>query len=218
MLRPHEPAARERARLERAFDCWHSVWGAMLRNLDGAELKFSDDFTRQDKIGALFLGDECVGLSGYRWLDLSLSFAKTDSYFAPWPPELLDEIAAKTPRICIGSNLVVSPAFRDHLAPLKLSGVLLALAVRRFKESDAQLMLGTMRNDRGMNGHAYRFGARSLQTGVQFRHVPVDLVAFDRDAVCEIELPPILWVRPSFFAEGEIADHEDIGALRRAAG
>jgi hypothetical protein len=217
VLRPHEPTCRERARLERAYACWQKVWSAMLSDLDGTELKFSDDFTRQDEIGALFLGDDCVGLSGYRWLDLSLSLARKDSYFAPWPPELLDEIAAQTPRVCIGSNLVVSAPFRDLLAPLKLGEVLLALAVRRFKESAAQIMLGTMRNNRAMNSHAYRFGARPLQTNVMSHNVPVDLVAFERDAACSINLPPIIWVRPSFFAEDQV-DDENTGRLRRAAG
>jgi hypothetical protein len=91
------------------------------------------------------------------------------------------------------------------------------LAVRRFQESDAQVMLGTMRNNRGMNGHAYRLGARSLLTNVLAHNVPVDLVLFERGASMAIELPPIVWVRPSFFAEEQTHD-EHIGTVRRAAG
>jgi len=63
---------------------------------------------------------------------------------------------------------------------------LLSLAVRRFLASTADVMAGTMRNDRGMNHIAYRLGAR-LITQSKMHGVDVDLVAFDR-AVLEEEL------------------------------
>jgi hypothetical protein len=217
LLSPRRAGLSERARLVCAYECWKSVWGKMLRELDGAELTFADDFARQDEIGALFHGDECVGLSGYRWLDLSLPFHRADSYFAPWTALVLDQIAARSPRVCVGSNLVVTSAGRERMAPIKVSEALLTLAVRRFKGSKAQVMLGTMRNDRAMNSHAYRFGARPLIRDVPFHNVLVDLVVFERDARVEIQLPPIEWVAPQFDNRGESHD-EDPGHLRWATG
>lgn len=217
LMCPRSVDAAERERMVRAHLCWRDTWGAMLWDLDGEELRFSDDFSRQDEIGALFNGNECVGLSGYRYVDLSLPWQRVDSYFQPWPPELVEQIAAATPRVCIGSNLVVAPSWRGSLTPMRVSEMLLALAVQRYAESDAQIMLGTMRNDRRMNHVSYRMGARPLRTNVMHHHVAVDLVMFTRNTVDDIGLPPIRWVRPepSPFEEGSY--EERIGKLRRTA-
>lgn len=216
LLRPRAVDASERERIARAHECWQETWGAMLRDLDGAELRFADDFSRQDEIGALFRGDECVGVSAYRFVDLSLSWHRCDSYFAAWPPSLLERMAAITPRVCIGSNLVVAPAWRGAIRPMRVSEMLLALAVRRWQESDAQIMVGTMRNDRRMNDVSYRMGAVPLRTNVRHHNVAVDLVVFTRNTVEDIALPPIRWVRPA--AQTGEGDHEErIGKLRRTA-
>jgi hypothetical protein len=189
----------------------------MLRDLDGAELRFADDFSRQDEIGALFFGNECVGLSGYRWLDLSLAYHRADSYFAAWPAAVLDQVAATTPHVCVGSNLVVAPEWRGPIVPLRVSEMLLALAVQRYADSDAQIMVGTMRNDRRMNDISYRLGALPLCSNVLFHHVPVDLVVFSRDTIEDIGLPPIHWERPSPKRE-ESVRAQRIGDLRRTTG
>ncbi|HEX8954324.1 MAG TPA: hypothetical protein VF945_20865 [Polyangia bacterium] len=216
-MHPRAVDGAERRRMFRAHLCWQDTWSAMLRDLDGAELRFSDDFSRQDEIGALFCGDECVGLSGYRFVDLSLPWLQRDSYFAPWPAPLVEQIAAATPRVCVGSNLVVAPSWRGALTPMRVSEMLLALAVQRFTESDAQIMLGTMRNDRRMNHISYRMGAMPLRTNVMHHHVAVDLVMFTRNTVDDIGLPPIQWVRAASRVE-ETSHEERIGKLRRTTG
>ncbi len=217
-MHPRDVDAAEREKLLRAHLCWRDTWGAMLRDLDGEELRFSDDFSRQDEIGALFSGSECVGLSGYRFLDLSLPWLRRDSYFAPWPETLLEQIAATSPRVCVGSNLVVAPSWRGALTPMRVSEMLLALAVQRFVASDAQIMLGTMRNDRRMNHISYRMGAMPLSTNVIHHHVAVDLVMFTRNTVDDIGLPPIRWVRPASSPVEERPHEERIGKLRRTTG
>jgi hypothetical protein len=217
VLRPRAVDAGERERIGRAHACWLDTWSAMLRDLDGVELRFDDDFARQDEVGALFCGDECVGVSGYRFVDLSLPWHRRDSYFAAWPQPLLEQIAAVSPRVCIGSNLAVAPSWRGAIRPMRVSEMLLGLAVRRWQESDAQIMVGTMRNDRRMNDISYRMGALPLRTNVLHHHVAVDLVVFTRNIAEEVALPPIRWVHPSSTTE-ERTHEERIGKLRRTAG
>jgi hypothetical protein len=218
LMLPRSVDAAERERMFRVHLCWRDTWGAMLRDLDGEELRFSDDFARQDEIGALFNGSECVGLSGYRFVDLSLPWHRADSYFGPWPAPLVEQIAASSPRVCIGSNLVVAPSWRGALTPLRVSEMLLALAVQRFADSEAQIMLGTMRNDRRMNHVSYRMGARPLRTNVLHHHVAVDLVMFTRNSVEDVGLPPIRWVWPNASAIERRSHEERIGKLRRTTG
>src|SRR5262249_15192388 len=129
---------------------------------------------------------------------------------------LLEQIATVSPRVCIGSNLVVAPEWRGAIQPLRVSEMLLALAVRRWLESDAQVMVGTMRNDRRMNDITYRLRALPLRTNVMHHNVAVDLVVFTRNTVEEVALPPIRWVRPASPVE-ERTHEERIGKLRRTA-
>lgn len=175
------PRAAARNVLGGAYRCWKNVWMQTFQELDGAEQIRSDDFTRQDELGLLFEGDECIGMTAYRWVDFSHPTARDDSYFSAWSDDALDALVENGTRVCIGSYLTVAPEWRRteiHSA----KELLLGLAVRRFLASPADVMTGTMRNDRGMNGIAYRLGARLL-TSSTMHGVDVDLVAFDRSAL-----------------------------------
>ena len=183
LLVPHVESTAQRELLADAYRCWRVVWGQTLLELDGSERVFSDDLTRQHELGALFYAGRCIGLTGYRWLDLSLCVHRDDSYFKVWQAELLEEIAKSSARVCVGSNLTVLPEWRGSIAGYSVKEILMALAVERFLASDADAMLGTMRNDRGMNGLVYRLGARALVENVVHHGVAVDLVRWTRGAM-----------------------------------
>ncbi|MEO6954988.1 MAG: hypothetical protein ABI321_24525 [Polyangia bacterium] len=191
LLDPRNPSRSTLHRLNSAYDCWHESWSAMLEQLDGNALTHADDFSRQHQIGALFHGDDCAGVSAFRWVDPSVPFNLEDSYFSPWPRPMLRRVLGGMTRVCIGSNLVVAPEFRGTIDGSRVSEMLLSLAVRRFHESDAQLMVGTMRNDRRMNDLSYRLGARPILQGANHHNVEVDLVIFERSAAVSLDLPPI---------------------------
>ena len=191
LLDPRSPSPATLHRLNRAYDCWHESWSVMLEQLDGNAFTHADDFSRQHQIGALFRGDDCAGVSAFRWVDPSLAFHLEDSYFAPWPRPMLRRVLGGLTRVCIGSNLVVAPDFRGTIDGVKVSEVLLGLAVRRYHESDAQLMVGTMRNDRRMNDLSYRLGARPVLQGATHHNVEVDLVVFERHAAVSLGLAPL---------------------------
>jgi hypothetical protein len=187
LLVPRAAFGAVRLRLIEAYACWRSVWETTLRELDNADRVFSDDFTRQDELGALFYADRCVGLTGYRWVDLSLPGYRDDSYFKVWPRTALETALGHGSRICVGSNLTVLPQWRGALEGYSVKEILMTLAVRRFLASDADAMLGTMRNDRGMNHLVYRLGARPVLQNVSHHGVQVDLVTFARHAMGPIE-------------------------------
>ena len=163
--------------------------------LDGVELASSDDFLRQDEIGALFHGTVCVGLSGYRWIDVGMPAAHDDSYFKAWPKKALDAVAGFGGLTCVGSNLVVAPEWRGRVEPMRIPHLLLELAVKRFIDSDAEIMVGTMRNDRRMNEIVYQLGATPLTKGVTLHHVPVDLVVFERQKLISRDLSFVEYYR-----------------------
>ncbi len=175
-----------------AYATWRHVWTETLGELDGAERVFSDDFTRQDELGVLFHDDACVGMTAFRWVDFSARPAQEDSYFAPWPASARTALLGVGRRVCIGSYLTVGAAWRGMRGPIRAKELLLALAVERFLSSDADVMAGTLRNDRGMNDLAYRLGARALARDVRHHGVAVDLVVFQRDARERFQLTPLV--------------------------
>jgi hypothetical protein len=175
-----------------AYASWRRVWARTFAELDGDGALFSDDFTRQDELGVLFHDEECVGMTAFRWLDTAGIGTSDDSYFRPWPQHALAALRRAGRRVCVGSYLTVEPAWRGPRGAVSTKELLLALAVERYLASPADVMAGTLRNDRGMNGLAYRLGARAVATGVEHHGVAVDLVLFERDAKERFQLTPLV--------------------------
>lgn len=178
LLHPNQRTWGSRELVE-AYRLWREVWQQTLHELDGVTHISSDQFTRQHEIGALFCGERCIGLTAYRFVDLSRPCNREDSYFDVWPETALKALVRDGPQICIGSQLTVAPDWRRH-PEVPVKELLLALAVQRFLESRTDTMAGVMRNDRGMGTLAYRLGAQSLVKRATLHGVPVDLVAFYR--------------------------------------
>src|SRR5690606_19411937 len=145
---------------------------------DGVERISSDDFTRQHEVGALFDGSVCVGMSCFRWVDLSTRFARNDSYFSAWSDEIIEKLTANGTRVCIVSQISMPKRFRGGRNAHSLKSQLLAHAVGRFLYSSADVMIGILRNDRNMISLAYQFGAKPLSVDAKLHRVHVDLVAF----------------------------------------
>lgn len=170
----------DRMRLLDAYQCWRTAWAPVLRDLDDVRHLFSDDFTRQDEIGALVYRNRCIGLSAFRFVDLSLRTSLDDSYFRAWPSAALAALMAHGPRVCIGSNLAILKPWRSTARGLPLKEVLMGLAVQRFLSSNADAMAGMVRNDRGMDRLVYRMGAAPLAEDVVIHGIESDLVGFFR--------------------------------------
>ena len=180
LLRPAAAGPADVPLLGEAYRCWADVWQETFAELENRRDVPSDDFTRQDEVGALFHNFECIALSFYRWIDLSNPMYRDDSYFSVWPEEVRDAACARGSRICVSSNFTIGAPWR-RAAGCSLKDVLGAVVVERFLLSDADTLVGTMRADRGMSKLTDRLGFRRLLGGVIHHGVEVDLVAFYRD-------------------------------------
>ena len=163
-----------------AYQCWSEVWKQTFTELEGRSELHSDDFTRQDEVSALFHGYECIALFFSRQVDLSSPLARDDSYFSVWPQAARDAACAQGSRVWVSSNITIHPNRRKP-ANVQLSRLICALIIERFLISDADVLVGTMRNDRNMNAITYALGAKPIACGLTHHGVPVDLVAFFRN-------------------------------------
>jgi hypothetical protein len=184
-----------------AFQLWNDIWSATFKELDGAEALFSDDFTRQDEVGAIFRGQECWALSFFRYVDLSRPADVTDTYFKVWPEAALKVLREEGNLAFVGSNITLAPAARDRTLPVATKDLLMSLLIKNFLASEARVMTGTMRNDKGMGSCAYRHKATPILQNHVHHGVSVDLVRFQRKGVGPTgiasvdEASEILWKR-----------------------
>ena len=173
-----------------AYRCWSDVWKQAFYELENSRELPSDDFTRQHEVGALFHGYECIALSFFRWIDLSSPIDQDDSYFAVWPSGARESACAQGSKICISSHFTIAAPWR-RARGCSLKDVLAALVVERFLVSDADAMVGTMRNDRGMNAVVYRTGFQPILENVIHHGVEVDLTAFFRASCVRTPTSPV---------------------------
>jgi hypothetical protein len=182
LLSPKNAGPADVLLLGEAYRCWGEVWKDAFRELDNLQDLRSDDFSRQDEVGALFHGYECIGLSFFRWADLQSPVVRADSYFAPWPATAIDKAAVHGTSGCISSYFTIAAPWR-RASGCSLKDVLVSLIIERFLVSDADVLVGTLRNNRGINSMCYRNGFQSIEKDLVFHGVDVDLTAFYR-ATC----------------------------------
>lgn len=178
-LSPRQAGVLDLPLIGSAYQCWSEVWRETFAELEGRTELHSDDFTRQDEISALFHGYECIALFFSRKVDLSHPFSRDDSYFSVWPEAARAAACARGSRVWVSSNITIHRDWRRP-ANCSLARLICALIIERFLISDADVLVGTMRNDRRMNTVTYELGAKPLAENVIHHGVPVDLVAFYR--------------------------------------
>jgi hypothetical protein len=184
-LKPREVGPADVPLIGEAYRCWSDVWKQAFHELENTRELPSDDFTRQDEVGALFHGYQCIALSFFRWIDLSSPIDQDDSYFSVWPSGAREAACAQGSKICISSHFTIAAPWR-RARGCSLKDVLAGLVVERFLVSDADAMVGTMRNDRGMNAMVYRSGFKPILENVIHHGVEVDLTAFFRNSCVRI--------------------------------
>jgi hypothetical protein len=169
-----------------AYELWRDEWRATLSELEGITRIHSDEFVRQDEVSVLSIGARCVSITALRWIDLREPIGREDSYFQLWPDHTVQLLGETL--VGVSSNTLVHPEWRRaRIEPEPgqqgepLSFVTVALAIRRFMDSEACSVLGVTRNDRSMNRVAAGVGAVKLgQTVVH--GVESDLICITRAA------------------------------------
>ena len=178
LIRPRQIGLADVGVVGEAYRCWSEVWSETLRELDGLTDVPSDEFTRQDEVGAIFHGYECIALSCFRWIDLSIPMYHDDTYFRVWPKDAIAAASQDGSRVCIGSHVTVSQAWR-RVRGCSLRHVVTALTIDRAMASGSDAILGTMRDDRGMASLVHGLGATTLGHA-RLHNVPVTLIAVYR--------------------------------------
>lgn len=176
----------ERKLYDAAFELWHGCWRQEFQQLVGSHHLYADGFTRQDQILTICTGDEVIGLTGFRHIDLTRPWAQQDSYFQSWPTALVKNLSTECPDLWVCGFLTIASQWRGHrIDGMPIHDLLAAASIDHFMRSDVRWMVANTRNSKGVNRLVYRLGGRHLDT-VTYLGEPSDLILFDRT-----ELPPL---------------------------
>lgn len=177
ILKPRNEGSARQWMLDEAYELWSAVWRETFLELENRRALPSDDFTRQDELLTLWYANRCVALTAIRWVDFEQRCFHNDSYFAAWPPNALDVICSAGTNVCIPSYATIAKPWR-HAAGGLLKDVLFAVTTQRCVASGADVIVGTTRNDKGINEVCRRNGYLPLARDLTYHSVSVDLVAF----------------------------------------
>jgi hypothetical protein len=170
----------------KAAACWEEVWLHLFDEFKVEQPLFLDNFLRQDEAACLFAQNRCLGMILFRTVDFDMMNYRRDSYFKEWSEKDLANLLLKGKKAFLATFMTVHPDYR-HSSPelnVKLKELFMEIMIRRFKESDADVISGIARRDRGMHDESYKMGAHVIRENVDYMggRFKVDLVGFYRDA------------------------------------
>ncbi len=202
------PPLWQRTMYETAFETWRAVWEEAAQEIENFPKKvYSNDFTRQDEILAVFRGEDCTSLGFWSELDMTFEACRSDQYFQSWDQASLNQLTKFGMNIGKYSYFTVSKPYRlwSREKGISLTDLQVALFGFRLLESECTAMTGTTRNNRKINLVCERGGAQVIRRDVMQYGSEVDLMAWYRHTVSpykEIEyLAHRLWVNKMDFKQ-----------------
>lgn len=181
VLRVHAPLYRA------CMQCWETVWDDLYQKHAFDQPLFLDQLFRQDEAACVFEGENCVAMILFRIVDFEIVDFRRDSYFREWTDLDLKLLLAHGTKVFMTTHLTVLTEYRKYHPDFSLKEVLLNLMIKRFLESEADVISGVTRRDRGIHDESYKLGARLVRENVAYmgNRWKVDLVAFYRKQAVE---------------------------------
>ena len=143
---------------------------------------------------------------------------------------MIAKLASQGPHVAICTYLTVDSTYRKSKeVGLSLKDLQMNILVQRFLESEATVMGGSTRNDKGINKVCLRSGAKLLKRGVFQYGYETDLMTWHKDARLwekTSSLVKKLWVnridyrdaREGFLRLSFERSFEDLGLPKRTRG
>lgn len=151
-----------------AYETWKNTW----RDVYNEEMQlntqlYSNDFTRQAHVVALFQGYQCVGLAFMRDVNFDFQTTKEDSYFRFWPKQTLDEIGKTEPQIVVASFFTIAPDYRRSKT-IEWKTLFLSLYLDYFSTLLSPIMITAARKLKSNEKLCYDLGAISIQNNLHY--------------------------------------------------
>lgn len=170
-----------------AYKTYSTCWGEAFRELFGNDfVLYSNDFTRQDYVHALFNGNECIAVAFQREIDLNNPADLDDSWFKPWKKShFANLVRAGYRHSLMYSNFTVQKLYRKSVLQnnLSISHIFGCLHILYQFELGIPLMFGMTRNDRSMDKLTAKWGAEVIERGLIHNTTATDLIIFTTQSI-----------------------------------
>ena len=160
------------------FSHWQRVWSETFKEVEGSQTLFSDDFTRQDEIMALFYKTTCISICCHRLGNLALPSFKKDSYFKAWSDESIQALAKDGQSIIIDSQISVDPEHRKLEGGIRVIELMTCLSLQHLTQLKVSGITAAARNLRSMNQVFEKFNPVLLEKEVLLHGEETNLYAF----------------------------------------
>lgn len=171
---------------ESIYDCWSTVWSAAYKEMKFENKLYSDSFTRQTYIGAIFFEKKCLALCFFRWANANRSDFASDSYFSYWKPEDISKLSLQGPNVIISSHFTIHPIARSGNLDFSMKDLLTGISVEFFMNAHADAMAANLRRDKGINDSCANWGANLIRPNVPVSGgICGDLMVFYKDKVIQ---------------------------------
>lgn len=196
--------------MKAAYEGWRSVWGqALTEEMNVKDPLYSDNYSRQSHVAALFYGDELFGLVTLNYMNLSEKIYQEDSYFKVWTPDSRKILQAQSTHIMTLCNVTLNFRFRQNAIGISGKDLLLLMAVYYLKSQKFDGIVAAVRLEKAMEKSAYRTGAIPLAKDLAYS-IPgqrVDLVLWRKEIDLEKLDPELtnlathIWFNSTIFSE-----------------
>jgi hypothetical protein len=193
LLPGKNPPKQFLAKYNQAYLCWRQTWEhAFKLEMNHHEVFFSDNFTRQDEVLALFYKGECVGLTFFRGVNFAEKGTCQDSYFEYWPETSVHALCKHGKRIYVISQFTIHMDYRKNYFDLSLRDLLVGLCYERFVNTDYDAGATAVRVQKHMEQAVSKVGATTLASNMPYDFdQKVDLISYFHDKIHESTVPGI---------------------------
>lgn len=189
------PQPSYQSEYRKAYLCWRSVWNeAFKEEMNIKEDLYSDNYTRQSHVAAVFYEGEVAGLMTLNYMDLNDPVAMDDSYFKVWPELAKMRLKKEARSAIITGNFTINFNFRKKAHGLCWKSLVCAFLVRHLKLSPFDAAVATPRLERSVEKICYGTGAHPLQQNLPYtiEGQRIDLISWHRD-LDEKKIDPEIW-------------------------
>jgi len=172
------------------YGCWRNLWLNAYEELKVDKPLYSDNFTRQDFIGAILYEEKCIALLCFRWGNsLAPDFIK-DSSLSLWQDEDIKVASKYGHRIIICTQLAVHPLARNDSLGVSMLDLMTGVSLEMLKRTQADALAAHMRIDRKVNEVCAQLGAEVIRPNIHFSGgISGDFMVFYREKILHHELP-----------------------------
>lgn len=161
------------------FSVWRCVWQREFDKLGFDSSNMLHDFVRQDAVLCLTNDNEAAAGILCSVFNINATVCLEHTYLrSNYPPPFLEALRHRgVTQVLTWEYLTVNPAWRTRSIGVSLGQLVLSLASRLLRHSNADCAIAPARRDRKVHRMVFQVGGEAIVSNITNHNVPCDLVS-----------------------------------------